>query len=101
MKGTQDSTHLNLMPAGARLLGVTVSGATCTVNLSAEFAGNFSGGAASGVMLIYSIVNSLTELDGIQLVRFQIEGASMESFAGLDMSEPFTREGTMILAEKS
>ncbi|MBR7142769.1 MAG: GerMN domain-containing protein [Clostridia bacterium] len=101
MKGTQDSTHLNLMPTGARLLGVSVSGVTCTVNFSAEFVGNFSGGAASGVMLIYSIVNSLTELEGIELVRFQIDGAAIETFAGLDMSEPFTRDGTMILAEKS
>lgn len=101
MKGPADSAHLNVMPVGAKLLSATVNGAVCTVNFSAEFTGNFTAGNASGTMLIYSIVNSLTALSDIELVRFQVDGAAMEMFAGLDMSEPFSRDGTMIMPEKS
>lgn len=42
-------------------------------------------------LAIYSIVNSLTEIDGIKAVRFTIDGITKEDYAGyIDMRDTFT-----------
>ena len=43
-------------------------------------------------MTIYSIVNTLTELDNIQRVQFLIEGQKSESFIHMMINEPFESE---------
>ena len=48
-------------------------------------------------MTISSIVNSLTELEGIEAVIILINGETQETLAGhLDISEPFGRFETML-----
>ena len=42
------------------------------------------------MLMVYSIVNSLTEIDGIVNVRFTIDGRVQKDFVGyLDMRETF------------
>ena len=42
-------------------------------------------------LAIYSIVNSLTEIDGIKAVRFTIDGIAREDYVGyIDMRDTFT-----------
>ena len=62
----------------------------CYVDLSNDFISKHSGGATGEWFTIYSIVNSLTELNSIKKVQFLIEGEKLQEFKGhIDFSKPF------------
>ena len=65
------------------------------VNLSRDFIKKK--GSISEPIIIYSIVNSLTELDGVKKVQFLIEGEKINEYNGdLDFSKPFERNTDFI-----
>ncbi len=69
----------------------------CTVDLSAEFAQSNVGGSAKECMAVYSIVNSLCELDNIDTVKINIDGNESPSFGGhFDLSEPLPPDMELI-----
>ena len=65
------------------LLGIHVASDIAEVNLSADFyRGCQSLGAGDERNLVYSIVNTLCQLDDVSAVRFYIEGVAAETLAG-------------------
>lgn len=65
------------------ILGVSLENGVASVNLSANFyrqSQMLSDAGERGV--VYAIVNTLCELDGVSGVRFYIEGVSAETLAG-------------------
>lgn len=91
MKGPASKELHPVIPAGTRLLSIKTENGTCTVDLSSEFADKHSGGSAGELMTINSIVNSLTELPGVERVQFLIEGEKREVFLHAIFDEPFSR----------
>ncbi len=75
-----------VLPAGVYhddILGISVAGGIAQVNLSANFyrqAQALDATAERGV--VYAIVNTLCELEGIDGVRFYIEGISAQTLSG-------------------
>jgi len=65
------SAHATI-PSSTRLISVTVVNGVCYVNLGESFR-NQSGTVTEDVLL-YSIVNSLTELPGVTKVQLAING---------------------------
>jgi spore germination protein GerM len=47
--------------------------------------------ASSERLLLYSIINSLTLLDGIDKVQLEIEGEALHTYTYIDISTPLTR----------
>ncbi|MFI3174021.1 MAG: GerMN domain-containing protein [Bacillota bacterium] len=77
-----DSTKINDV--------TTTSDGVCYVNLSQDFVTKHSGGSTDELLTVYSIVNSLCELDDVEKVQFLIEGERLNEFKGhLDFSKPF------------
>jgi len=62
----------------------------CFVNLSASFITDNAGSSTQEYLAVYSIVNSLCALDGVEKVQFLIEGESKESFGQMVFNEAFT-----------
>lgn len=85
------------VPEGTKALSVETKEGTCFVNLSQEFKTKHNGGSAGEIMTIYSIVNTLTELDTVDRVQFLIEGQKMEVFIHCIFNEPFLRDETLIV----
>lgn len=79
------------IPEGTRILSVETEDGICRLNLSEEFINNAVGGSAGELATIYSIVNTLTELPGVEKVQFLIEGKVREAYIHLELSEPFER----------
>jgi spore germination protein GerM len=79
------------IPAGTRLLGITVDDGIATVDLSSEFASG--GGSASMGGRVAQIVYTLTEFDTVDAVQFLIEGQPVEALGGegIPLGEPQTR----------
>lgn len=84
------------IPEGTKLIAVATEGGICTLNLSKEFVDNSPGGSAGELMTLYSIINTLTELQGIEKVQFLIEGQKQEAYIHAVFDEPFERNEDII-----
>lgn len=82
IKGPQKSGLSRTIPKEAKLLSVNVINGVAYVNFSKELQTKHWGGSAGETMTVYSIVNSLGVLPGIQKVQFLIEGDKQESIFG-------------------
>lgn len=84
IKGPSDDVAFKrTVPAEAKLLTpVSISGKVATVDMSKEFKTKHTGGKDAEKMTIYSIVNSLTELEGIEKVKFTIDGKAQKEYMG-------------------
>ena len=80
--GPEHESLAATMPPATRLLGVTVEDAVATVNLSRAFVTNHWGGSSGEMLTVYSIVNTLGALDGIDAVQILVEGETIETLAG-------------------
>ena len=79
------------VPAGSRLLGLTIGGAVATVDLSSEF--ESGGGSAAVLTRLGQMVYTLTQFPTVKSVVFQIEGVTRTTFGseGVVLDKPATR----------
>lgn len=79
------------VPAGTRLLGLTVRGGLATVDLSRRFASG--GGSASMQARLGQLVYTLTSIPRVQRVGLRLEGRTVRVFSaeGLILDQPLTR----------
>ncbi len=88
------------IPSETKINDIRTEEGICYVNLSNDFVAKHSGGSSSEVLTIYSIVNSLTEINSVKKVQFLIDGEKISDFKGhLDFSKPFERNEALILDE--
>ncbi len=84
------------IPKGTKLLDVSTKNGVCTINFSKEYVENSPGGTSSESMAIYSVVNTLTGLEGIEKVQFLIEGEKQEIYTHAIFDKPFVRNETLL-----
>lgn len=70
-----------------KVMNVTTIDGICYVNLSSQFLTKTTN--VSDEVTVYSIVNSLTSLSGINKVQIMIDGETEVSFGNLYLSSPF------------
>ena len=80
LKGPETDGLKSTIPDGTKLLELDIKDKIATVNLSGDFTG-FPGTMAES-MAIISIVNTLTDLDGIEQVRILVEGNDLIAPSG-------------------
>jgi germination protein M len=87
-----------LLPSDVRLLVTPhTEGDICTVNLSMNFLDRLAADPVQERLLIYSIVNSLVELDGISKVQFLFDSGKADEITGeVDINQVFERDETLI-----
>lgn len=95
IRGPQIAGLFRTIPEGVRILLVAVEKNIVTVNFSREMETNHPGGAAGESMTINSIVNTLTEFEGIDLVAMTVEGEPM-SIEHMILDAPVRRNEAMI-----
>ncbi len=84
------------LPEGTVLNDVYVSNGTCFVDFSVEFVANAAHSYASESVIIFSAVNTLTELPMIDKVQFLIDGKTASGFAYFDLSQPFMNDSKLL-----
>lgn len=85
------------LPKNTELLEVKIKDGVATINLSNSFRENFEGGATGEQMVLYSIVNSLANLDDVNSVEFLLEGELKAAIlGGLDTSTPVSANESLI-----
>lgn len=72
--GPRKSGHLATMPSGTKLITVSVVEGVCYVNLGESFRNQNA--EVNEEIVLYSIVNSLTELPGVSKVQISVNGST-------------------------
>lgn len=78
--GPESEKLESAIPEGTKVNSCTLKGNTVYVDLSKEFVNNAPSGITEESMIIYSIVNTLTELNEVSGVKFLINGEENKSF---------------------
>lgn len=86
-----------LLPENLTLRGLFYNSGLFIIDFSREFNKIYSYGTSEQVLAVYSIVNSITELEPKAQVRFLINGSEPDGEEGhVDLSQKFSRLETII-----
>lgn len=96
IKGPSNPNNLKTLPAEVKVLSVETKEKVCFVNLSQDFINKNAGGSTGETLAIFSIVNSLCELEQVDKVQFLIEGQKLETFGHSIFNEPFSRNEDLL-----
>ena len=89
--GPYSDDLLPAFPEGTELLSIYTERGVCVVNLNEDFIIGRTGTDSEINRAVYAVVNSLTELPGIESVRFLVSGEAVRYYHGIYMDEPLMR----------
>jgi germination protein M len=88
ISGAEETGYYRTLPAKLKLLGISVNNGTCYVNLDSTFLSEMVNVSES--IPIYSIVNSLCQLESINQVQILVNGDSSKMYReSLPLSETY------------
>ncbi|MBI3922176.1 MAG: GerMN domain-containing protein [Armatimonadetes bacterium] len=92
-----------VVPLGTKLLGVTAEGDTVTLNFNSVMnTPGFWSGSEHEYLAVYAIVNTVTQVPGIQSVQIRIEGQEVESLGGhVELGEPLGKDEAVMRTGKA
>ena len=96
MKEPIDSSLVKLIPESTKINSVTVKDGMANVDLSKNFVDDRFVSDTIDILLIYSIVNTLTEFPDVNSVQFYIDGTRLDILGMLDLQEPSFRRSDLI-----
>ena len=91
IKGPKYKNSEKLLSQETGVLSVETTDGICYVNFKQDFIDKNISSADLSRLIIYSIVNSLTERDHIKSVQFLVDGKKTEKFGDFNISELFVR----------
>jgi len=96
MKLPIDGSLHRLVPESTKINSITVENGLAKVDLSKEFVEDRFQSDTVDILLIYSIVNTLTEFPEVNSVSFYIDGEKLDILGGLAIDEPIFRRSDLI-----
>lgn len=90
LRGPNSSDLKSSIPAGTTLVSCATVDGVCVVNLSSEFYENRTQTALGERLAVYSIVNSLTALSGVDSVNLLVEGQPADPYVYRSLAEPMS-----------
>jgi len=96
MKLPVDRSLYRLVPDSTEINSISVEDGLAKVDLSKEFVEERITSDTEDNLLIYSIVNTLTEFQEVNSVSFFIDGEKLNTLGELDVSAPFFRRVDLI-----
>lgn len=99
IKGTKNKKLKSLLSDKTVLVSVEVQENICYLNFKSNFLTDNSGTAEHEKMVIYSIVNSLTELQMLARVQFYMDGKRVDNFGSVEIND-YIERNTSIIAKK-
>ena len=96
MKLPVDSSLIRLIPDTTIINSVKVKSGAASVDLSNNFVDDRATSDTEDILLIYSVVNTLTEFPGVDSVTFYIDGEKLNVLGELDISGPVYRKNDLI-----
>lgn len=101
INGPSKSYHFPVIPPGTKLLGVDIYENFAKINFSQDFLQNSLESGILDEYVIYTIVNTVTEIPEIEGVIFLIEGVRIKIYGQVDLSIPAIRNEKYLNTETS
>jgi len=101
LKGPSKSFHYPVIPPGTKLLGVQIYENLAKIDVSQEFLEN---SLESGILddyVIYTIVDTVTQVPGVEGVIFLIDGKRIKLYGSVDLSIPLIKNEKYLPAESN
>ena len=95
VSGPNSTDAFATIDPATEVISVTTRDGTCYVNLSRSFLNRTSN--VTDEVIVYSLVNSLTQLGNINKVQILIDGSKDEKLGTFDLSSPIERNLELIL----
>lgn len=100
MAGPMNKSALAPIPKGVSLQDITIKSGTCYVNFDSTFLNNTQDFDPN--LIIYAIVNTLSELPDVNMVQISVNGSSDVKFKDLiSLSEPFVKNMSYVYTEET
>jgi len=96
MKLPSDSSLVILIPDTTKINNIIVEDGIAKVDLSEEFIDDRFDSDTVDILLIYSIVNTLTEFSEVDAVTFYIDGTKLDILGFIDVKDPIYRRNDLI-----
>lgn len=87
---------IKLIPDTAKVNKITKDDSNIDIDLSQSFINDRFKSDSVDMLLIYSIVNTMTEFPEINTVTFHFDGKKADTFGQMDLSESFYRDTSLI-----
>lgn len=94
--GPQSDSLSPTVPKGTMLLSVSVQEGACLVDFSSEFLQNRPEQELQERMTVFSVVNSLTQLEEIDTVEILVEGNPVGRYLYLNLAQPLVEDSRLI-----
>ena len=94
-----DSGLVPIIPTGTTLKDINItSDGLCIVDFSSQLVDNYSGDLQNEELMVYSIVNTLTQFPTVESVEIRVDGQQVKTIAGhMDTSEALARNESLIV----
>ena len=96
IKGPQNEDLTSSLNAKTTINSVEISNGICFVNFKDDFIDKNLGTPEQEKLTVFSIVDSLTELENIERVQFLIDGKRVDDFGNINISGIFGRDENII-----
>lgn len=95
-KGPNNEELIQIIPSDINLISVETNDGVCFVNISGDFVDKIQSGSTSTTMALFSVVNSLTELEGINSVQILIDGKTGTELGNFVLDAALERNNALI-----
>ncbi len=96
IKGPADAGHIRTIPSGMTIQSVSIEGDLARASFGPTFASLYPQGSAGEMMFIYSVVDTLTGIPGIERVQLLVDGQASSRYGNLDLAQPIQRDESLI-----
>lgn len=97
IKGPRNKTFRATIPPNTKLISIETIDKICYVNFSKEYIENKKWQELEECLIIWSLVNSLTQLDSVQKVQILVEGGKIDfKIDNVSLNQPFSRNEDII-----
>lgn len=96
IKGPVSSDLHSVLSEDTVLMSADVEDNVCYLNFRSDFLSQNEGNGTHERLVIYSIVNSLTELNTIDRVQFYMDGRRIDSFGSIELKNYISRDTSII-----
>ena len=86
--GPEDSDLTRAIPDSVQLYSASLEDGVCVLNFSQALLDDMPDQADQQTLLIYSVVNTMGNLDSVDSVLFQVEGETLSAYGSVDLSAP-------------
>ena len=94
MKGPDSQELVNVLPEGIKINSCKVENDVCIIDLSKEFIE--VQGSSAQQMVLYSVVNTLCAIDGVEKVRISIDGETNPKDCVFDFSQDIEADMSLL-----